>query len=171
MEITTAPLTVLRSRNPGMIPRDRLSSTSSSLSSLSYPQIPTRRSSLSANMEYDSSEQATSTRTPSLSDSLYNIDVVKVRQDHGAASRDIHKTGLDFEDPFVDHVIAFPVSNFFYLLTHYCRRQTAVLASEMHVWPGVGIEQHHNYLFAGALGLMVLQSRAFRRSRARVLMQ
>ncbi|KAJ5131380.1 uncharacterized protein N7515_007419 [Penicillium bovifimosum] len=104
MELTFTPLTALRRHNPSIISRDRLSSTSSSLSSFPYPQIPTRRSSLSTNMEYDSSEHATSTRTPSLSDSLYNIDVVKIRGDRAAASRDIHKTGLDCEeDPFVDH--------------------------------------------------------------------
>ncbi|CAI7599186.1 unnamed protein product [Penicillium glandicola] len=100
----TTPITVLKRRTPCIMPIHRANSTSSSLSSLlSYPEIPSRRSSLSASVEYDSSELATSTRTPSLSDSLYNIDMVKVRQDHAAASRGIRKTGLDAnEDPFID---------------------------------------------------------------------
>jgi hypothetical protein len=52
---------------------------------------------------YDSSDLATSTRTPSLSDSLYKIDVVKIRQEH--TKPDIRKSGLDAsEDPFVEHV-------------------------------------------------------------------
>jgi hypothetical protein len=47
---------------------------------------------------YDSSDLATSTRTPSLSDSLYNIDVVKIRREHA-------KTALDgSEDPFINNV-------------------------------------------------------------------
>ncbi|KAJ5581562.1 hypothetical protein N7535_000182 [Penicillium sp. DV-2018c] len=104
MELTSTPLTALRLRNPDIIARDRLSSASSRLSSFSYPQIPTRCSSLSSKMGYDSSEHATSTRTPSLSDSLYNIDVVKIRRDRAAASSGLHETGLDCEeDPFVDH--------------------------------------------------------------------
>jgi hypothetical protein len=78
---------------------------------MSYPQIPSRRSSLSTSVEYNSSELATSTRTPSLSDSLYNIEVVKIRQDHAAASRGIRKTGLDANtDPFIDQVISAIIS-------------------------------------------------------------
>ncbi|KAJ5970294.1 uncharacterized protein N7479_000212 [Penicillium vulpinum] len=99
----TTPITVLKRRTTCITSIHRANSTSSSLSSLSYPQIPSRRSSLSASGEYDPSELATSTRTPSLSDSLYNIDVVKIREDHAAASRGIRKTGLDAkEDPFID---------------------------------------------------------------------
>ncbi|KAJ5365752.1 hypothetical protein N7517_008638 [Penicillium concentricum] len=99
----TTPITVLKRRTPCITSIHRTNSTSSSLSSLSYPQIPSRRSSLSASVECDSSELATSTRTPSLSDSLYNIDVVKTRQDHGTSSRGIRKTALDAsEDPFID---------------------------------------------------------------------
>ncbi|KAJ5945307.1 hypothetical protein N7516_005475 [Penicillium verrucosum] len=97
------PITVLKRRTPCITHIHRTDSISSSSSSLSYPQIPSRRSSLSASVEYDSSDHAASTRTPSLSDSLYNIDVVKIRQDHAAASRGIRKTGMDVnEDPFVD---------------------------------------------------------------------
>lgn len=49
---------------------------------------------------------ATSTRTPSLTDSLYNIQVVKVRQDHDNQTRSIQKTKCPdiSEDPFVDQV-------------------------------------------------------------------
>jgi hypothetical protein len=100
----TTPVTVLKCRTSCITSIHRTNSTSSSLSSLSYPQIPSRRSSLSTSAGYDSSELATSTRTPSLSDSLYNIDVVKVRQDHTTSSRGIRKTGLDNEDPFIDQV-------------------------------------------------------------------
>ncbi|CAG8200388.1 unnamed protein product [Penicillium nalgiovense] len=99
----TAPITVVKRRTPCITHIHKANSISSSLSSMSYPQIPSRRSSLSTSVEYDSSDLATSTRTPSLSDSLYNIDVVKIRQDHAAASRGIRKTGLDANaDPFID---------------------------------------------------------------------
>lgn len=82
-------------------------------------------------MEYDSSDLATSTRTPSLSDSLYNIDMVKIRQDHAAASRGIRKTGLDVnEDPFIDQVIAVVRSRVLLLLTFPFRRRAAVLILE-----------------------------------------
>ena len=107
----TTPITVVKRRTPCITHIHRANSTSSSLSSMSYPQIPSRRSSLSTSVDYDSSELATSTRTPSLSDSLYNIDVVKIRQDHAAASRGIRKTGLDATaDPFVDQVISVMIS-------------------------------------------------------------
>ncbi|QQK42074.1 Ubiquitin-conjugating enzyme, E2 [Penicillium digitatum] len=99
----TTPITVLKRRTPYITHLHRTNSTSSSASSLSYPKIPSRRSSLSASVEYDSSDPAASTRTPSLSDSLYNIDVVKIRQGHAAAPRGIRKAGLDVnEDPFID---------------------------------------------------------------------
>ncbi|KAJ5351673.1 hypothetical protein N7452_000647 [Penicillium brevicompactum] len=81
-------------------------SSSSSLSNLSYPQIPSRRSSLSLCAGYDSNSSAlaTSTRTPSLNDSLCNIQVVKIRQANAAKSRDTQKSKcLDAsEDPFLD---------------------------------------------------------------------
>lgn len=109
------PITVLKRRTPCITHIHRTDSISSSSSSLSYPQIPSRRSSLSASVEYDSSDHAASTRTPSLSDSLYNIDVVKIRQDHAAASPGIRKTGMDVnEDPFVDQVIPAMVSKSFF---------------------------------------------------------
>ena len=57
----------------------RARSTSSS-SNMSYPQIPLRQSSLSTSLSNDSNGRVTSTRTPSLSDSLYQIEVVKIRQ-------------------------------------------------------------------------------------------
>lgn len=83
-------------------------SSSSSLSNLSYPQIPSRRSSLSLCAGYDSNSSAlaTSTRTPSLDDSLCNIQVVKIRQANAAKSRDTQKSKcLDAsEDPFLDCV-------------------------------------------------------------------
>ncbi|KAJ5154886.1 uncharacterized protein N7500_010325 [Penicillium coprophilum] len=99
----TTPLTVLKRRMPCITSIHKANSTSSSLSNMSYPQIPSRRSSLSSSVDPDSSELATSTRTPSLSDSLYNIAVVKTRQEHTATSRGIRKTGLGTnEDPFLD---------------------------------------------------------------------
>ncbi|KAJ5816052.1 hypothetical protein N7447_008285 [Penicillium robsamsonii] len=99
----TTPITVLKRRTQCLTSIHRANSTSSSLSSLSYPQIPSRGSSLSASVECDPSELAASTRTPSLSDSLYNINVVKTRQDHAATSRGIRKTALDAnQDPFID---------------------------------------------------------------------
>ncbi|KAJ5409306.1 uncharacterized protein N7487_003665 [Penicillium crustosum] len=99
----TTPITVLKRRTPCIAHIHRTNSISSSASSLLYPQIPSRRSSLSTSVEYDSSDPAASIRTPSLSDSLYNIDVVKIRQDHASASRGIRKTGIDVnEDPFID---------------------------------------------------------------------
>ncbi|CAG8278939.1 unnamed protein product [Penicillium salamii] len=80
--------------------------TSTSFSNLPYPRIPSRRSSLSMSTGDDSSSNglATSTRTPSLTDSLYNIQVVKVRQDHDNQTRSIQKTKCPdiSEDPFVD---------------------------------------------------------------------
>lgn len=82
-------------------------------------------------MEYDSSELATSTRSPSLSDSLYNIDVVKIRQEHAAASRGIRKAGFDAnEDPFIDQVISAMVSSALSLLTFPFRHRAAGLILE-----------------------------------------
>lgn len=127
----TTPITVLKRRTPCITHIHRTNSISSSASSLSYPQIPSRRSSLSASAEYDSSDPAASTRTPSLSDSLYNIDVVKIRQDHASASRGIRKTGIDVnEDPFIDQVIAAMMSMVLFLLTVYRRHRDAVLILE-----------------------------------------
>lgn len=127
----TTPITVLKCRTPCITHIHRTNSTSSSASSLSYPQIPSRRSSLSASVEYDPSDPAASTRTPSLSDSLYNIDVVKIRQDHAAASRGIRKTGMDVnEDPFIDQVIATMMSIVLFLLTVCRRHRDAVLILE-----------------------------------------
>ncbi|CAG8397236.1 unnamed protein product [Penicillium salamii] len=81
-------------------------STSTSFSTLPYPRIPSRRSSLSMSTGDDSSSNglATSTRTPSLTDSLYNIQIAKVRQGHDNQIGGIQKTTcLDTnEDPFVD---------------------------------------------------------------------
>lgn len=130
-EIPTTPISVLKRRTPFIAHIHRASSTSSSASSLSYPQIPSRHSSLSASVEYDSSELATSTRSPSLSDSLYNIDVVKIRQEHAAASRGIRKAGFDAnEDPFIDQVISAMVSSALSLLTFPFRHRAAGLILE-----------------------------------------
>lgn len=127
----TTPITVLKRRTPCIAHIHRTNSISSSASSLLYPQIPSRRSSLSTSVEYDSSDPAASIRTPSLSDSLYNIDVVKIRQDHASASRGIRKTGIDVnEDPFIDQVIAVMVSIVLSLLTVYRRHRDTVLILE-----------------------------------------
>lgn len=82
---------------------------SRSVSSLtSYPEIPCRHSSLSASVINGSTGPATSTRTPSLSDSLYQIEVTKVRQSTAAARRDMYGGDLGSmdDDPFVDEVPA-----------------------------------------------------------------
>lgn len=78
-------------------------------------------------MNYESNEAATSTRTPSLSDSLYNIEITKLRPDHTTAARGTLIPGQDADDdPFVDNVIASIPLNFFLLLTHICRPRDAV---------------------------------------------
>ncbi|KAJ5146879.1 hypothetical protein N7526_000231 [Penicillium atrosanguineum] len=61
---------------------------------MSYPRIPRRQSSLSASLSNDSNGPATSTRTPSLCDSLYQIKVVKRRQSGGKAIRDMGSQDL-----------------------------------------------------------------------------
>lgn len=85
----------------------QLTSIFAPISLLSYPQIPSRRSSISVNARYASSSSglATSTRTPSLDDSLYNIQVAKLRQDHAIGNKNTHKIGVDAsEDPSQNHV-------------------------------------------------------------------
>lgn len=54
-------------------------------------------------MSDDSIDPATSTRTPSLSDSLYQIEVIKVRQ--SGAHRVISDDSDLVDDPFVDKVV------------------------------------------------------------------
>lgn len=85
-----------------------LSRSRSVSSSTSYPRIPRRQSSLSASLSNDSNGPATSTRTPSLSDSLYQIEVMKIRQPGGRALRDMGNMDSCFtgDDPFVDEVTA-----------------------------------------------------------------
>ncbi|KAJ5161939.1 hypothetical protein N7492_007331 [Penicillium capsulatum] len=61
-----------------------------------FLQIPRRKPSLSASVSTSSNDLATSTRTPSLSDSLYQLEVAKTRQP--VISNDLE------EDPFVDQV-------------------------------------------------------------------
>ncbi|KAJ5578628.1 uncharacterized protein N7459_007592 [Penicillium hispanicum] len=90
------PLTVKRIRTP----RSRSQSFSSSAS---FPWIPRRHSSLAASGSDDSIEPATSTRTPSLSDSLYRIEVIKVRQ--SSAHPVMSDNSDSVEDPFVDKVV------------------------------------------------------------------
>ena len=81
-------------------------------SSMSYPYIPRRRSSLSASLSNDSNGPATSTRTPSLCDSLYRIEVMKRRQSGGRILRGMGNMdhGSMGDDPFVDEVAA-PLSS------------------------------------------------------------
>lgn len=76
----------------------------STSSSLSFPQIPRRSSSLSMSISNDSSGP-TSTRTPSLSDSLYNIEVAKLRQPHKYDRRDENLNPDSSNDPFLEKVI------------------------------------------------------------------
>ncbi|KAJ6058821.1 uncharacterized protein N7446_008404 [Penicillium canescens] len=81
MDELPVPLTVIK--------RSALSDRKVSSLSLAYPQIPCRSSSLATSVNYESTEAATSTRTPSLSDSLYNIEITKLRPDHTTAARDL----------------------------------------------------------------------------------
>lgn len=80
--------------------------TSSSSSFSSYPCIPRRSSSLFTSTDQSSDEQPTSTRTPSFSSSLYQIEMPKKRQEiqHGFQ----HTRGSlnnSLEDPFSDNMI------------------------------------------------------------------
>lgn len=112
-----APLTVKHHTSRAS---HKLTSTPPPISLLPYPQIPSRRSSISASARYASSSSglATSTRTPSLDDSLYNIQVAKLRQDHATSKRDTHKTGVDTsETPFQEHVWGLLVALTYLLLT------------------------------------------------------
>lgn len=119
MDELPVPLTVIK--------RSALSDCKVSSLSLAYPQIPCRSSSLATSVNYESNEAATSTRTPSLSDSLYNIEITKLRPDHTTAARGTLIPGQDADDdPFVDNVIASIPLNFFLLLTHICRPRDAV---------------------------------------------
>ncbi|KAJ6019266.1 hypothetical protein N7522_001333 [Penicillium canescens] len=96
MDELPVPLTVIK--------RSALSDRKVSSLSLAYPQIPCRSSSLATSVNYESTEAATSTRTPSLSDSLYNIEITKLRPDHTTAARGTLIPGQDADDdPFVDN--------------------------------------------------------------------
>lgn len=71
-----------------------------------YPRIPRRKSSLSASVSAGSIDPATSTRTPSLSESHYQIEVAKIRKPQIPYHPNM--TSGDFmADPFVDQVLAF----------------------------------------------------------------
>lgn len=64
---------------------------------------------MSASVSNGSTEPATSTRTPSLSDSLYQIDVTKVRASKSGALQDSQSASSRLgEDPFVDEVRNLP---------------------------------------------------------------
>lgn len=82
--------------------RITLMRSQSTSSTAYYPQIPRRQSSLSASLSDGTSGQAVSTRTPSLSESLYQIRVVKIREQNARA----FSNGYDPDDPFVDKVTA-----------------------------------------------------------------
>ncbi|CAG7918859.1 unnamed protein product [Penicillium olsonii] len=98
-----SPLTI---KQRPRITHRKVSSVSSALSASSYPQIPSRRSSLHIHTDdSSSSELATSTRTPSLTDSLYNIEVAKIRPTQGRRIQGPRapRRGFDHScDPFVD---------------------------------------------------------------------
>ncbi|KAJ5948225.1 hypothetical protein N7466_001240 [Penicillium verhagenii] len=69
-------------------------------SSSSYPRIPRRSSSLTASVTDGCCEPASSTRTPSLSDSNYQIQVLKVRR---PGRPDINSSKIYcLEDPFLE---------------------------------------------------------------------
>lgn len=87
-------------------PLRKASSACRSIGTLSsYPEIPPRRSSLSTNVSNGSTGPATSTRTPSLSDSLYQIEVIKIReQNEGRFREDQIAYVRSTDDPFVDEV-------------------------------------------------------------------
>ena len=93
------PLTVKKWATPQGSSRSQ-----SFASSTFYPQIPRRQSSLTASVSNSSVEPATSTRTPSLSDSLYQIEIVKVRQ--SGVPRVLSQHSSPSDDPFVDKVLA-----------------------------------------------------------------
>lgn len=84
----------------------KASSACRSISTLSsYPEIPTRRSSLSASVSNGSTGPATSTRTPSLSDSLYQIEIIKIRERNEDAFRETQMANVgSMENQFVDEV-------------------------------------------------------------------
>lgn len=89
----------------------KASSACRSVSSLgSYPLIPLRRSSLSASTSSGSTGRATSTRTPSLSDSRYQIEVPKLRMNAGALGCNQLTHSAFSENPFLDDVIFTPIS-------------------------------------------------------------
>ncbi|KAJ5704124.1 hypothetical protein N7493_011262 [Penicillium malachiteum] len=74
-------------------------------SSSSYPRIPRRSSSVSFSVRKGSNGPATSTRTPSLCDSLYQIEVVKIRQPKTPNRRGKFCSDCDLEqDPFIENV-------------------------------------------------------------------
>lgn len=81
-------------------------------SSMSYPYIPRRRSSLCASLSNDSNGPSTSTRTPSLCDTLYRIEVLKRRQPGGRILGGMGNmdAGSMGDDPSVDEVAA-PLSS------------------------------------------------------------
>ncbi|KAJ5535796.1 hypothetical protein N7513_008982 [Penicillium frequentans] len=89
---------------PLTVKRCSVSRSPSTSSSSSYPEIPGRSSSLIANMSDGSCGPVSSTRTPSLSDSLYRIEVVKNRQ-HGLHARRGSKSSefSSMNDSFMDN--------------------------------------------------------------------
>ncbi|KAJ5757583.1 uncharacterized protein N7511_006277 [Penicillium nucicola] len=106
-----APLTIIK--------RGSLSDRKVRSLSVAYPHIPCRSSSLAMGLNHDSNEATTSTRTPSLSDSLYNIEIMKLRSKYTTAVRGTLIPGQDADDdPFVDNVIVSVPLNFIYLLIH-----------------------------------------------------
>ncbi|KAJ6111090.1 hypothetical protein N7486_003325, partial [Penicillium sp. IBT 16267x] len=91
--------------DPLTVQRCSISRSHSTSSSSSYPEIPSRSSSLTASVGDGSWGPASSTRTPSLSDSLYRIEVLKPRQNGRHARRDTdHSDFYSIENPFVDNV-------------------------------------------------------------------
>ena len=88
---------------PLTVKRCSVSRSHSTGSSSSYPEIPRRTSSLIASLNDSSCGPVSSTRTPSLSDSLYRIEVVKTRQQELEARRNSSES-YSMDDPIVENV-------------------------------------------------------------------
>ncbi|KAJ5649017.1 uncharacterized protein N7484_002740 [Penicillium longicatenatum] len=94
--------------DPLTVKRCSVSRSHSTGSSSSYPEIPRRCSSLTASVGDESWRPTSSTRTPSLSDSLYRIEILKPRQNEPNPRRNANNPECYLmENPFVDNVTDF----------------------------------------------------------------
>ncbi|KAJ5901626.1 hypothetical protein N7495_002154 [Penicillium taxi] len=81
----------------------KVSRSQSMSSSGSFPFIPRRKSSLCASLSSGWSGPATSTRTPSLDDTMYQLHVQKIRKPAIKAPQDTVRLG-SFDEEFVDEI-------------------------------------------------------------------